>query len=90
MIALLALATTLAGATLSVGINKRGSQTQCHKFCICWNSFLSKAIFGMAQGAILKGRPNREGEGGSGKVDKVREVAWVYSIDTFLNADIGG
>ena len=39
------------------------------------------------QGAILKGRPHREGEGGSGKVDEVKEVAWINSINTFLNAD---
>ena len=42
-------------------------------------------------GAIPKGRPHRErGRGSSGKVDKVREVAWVYRINTFMIADKGG
>ena len=31
-----------------------------------------------SKGAIHKGRPHREGEGGSQKADIVREVAWIY------------
>ena len=36
------------------------------------------------KGAILKGRPHREG--GSGRADKVREVAWIYNRNNLLNA----
>ena len=39
---------------------------------------------------ILKGRTHREGEGGSGKADKVKEVAWTYNRNNRLNADKGG
>ena len=43
-----------------------------------------------AQGAIHKGRPHREGGGGSPKADIVREVAWIYSYRSSQNADKGG
>ena len=41
-------------------------------------------------GAIHKGRPHREGGGGSPKADIVREVAWIYSYRSSQNADKGG
>ena len=41
-------------------------------------------------GTIHKGRPHREGEGGSPKADIVREVAWIYSYRSSQNADKGG
>ena len=40
--------------------------------------------------AIHKGRPHREGEGGSPKADIVREVASIYSYSSSQNSDKGG